>query len=310
MARALRTTPILLPSILQFETTNYCNVKCIYCNVQNFFDLPRGRMSYETLDTMLTAFAKDCLLGQIREVRPFLNGDPLTDYDRLPYIIGKTKVYFREARIVTLSNGADFSKADLFLNPDIDEAHFTISAATRDTYLKIHGVDRFEDAVKTVQACIARRHAVYVHFVYNKLNYHELREWRRIFKGAIQQVSPLHYTEKQGASLAILDKKLNDEAEKRGDVCTPDMLPANLACNTFNNQAVGWRGEWLNCCDNVYEDNHGTVYDTTPSEAFARRIRAALSSPYCAGCNLKNPNHVAILKKANTEIAGYDKGVS
>jgi hypothetical protein len=243
-----------------------------------------GYMSEETLDATLKAFSGEAIQRSVREVRPYVNGDPLMDYIRMPSILNKIRGAFPRAKVILYSNGSDYDKMNMFLNPDLDEVHFTVSAATRETYGKVHGGDGFDDAVRTVKRLAGIRRGVYVHFVVCGLNASELPAWRELFRGVAQRVSPLHVSDSQPVSSGLLDAAVNDAVD--ADVCDVANLPENMLCNCWDNQSVSWEGLYMMCPASRYSDNYGSVYEVSGEEAFARRVRRGVGVGGCVGCNM------------------------
>ena len=276
--------PVTLPRVVQIETTNRCNRRCIYCNPQRGYGMAPGYMSEETLTATLKAFNSEPLQRSVHEIRPYVNGDPLMDADRMPHILNRIREAFPRAKTVLYSNGSEYRKAEMFLNPNLDEVHFTVSASKRETYMKIHGGDGFEDAVKTVKMLVRRRRGVYVHFVVCTLNASELPKWRVLFHGVAQRVSPLHVSASQQVSLGLLDAGVNEAVE--ADVCDVVNLPRSMLCNCWDNQSVSWEGLYMMCPASRYSDNCGSVYELSGEEAFARRLLRGVSSGGCVGCNM------------------------
>jgi hypothetical protein len=229
----------------------------------------------------------------VREFRPFMNGDSLTmTGDELDAFLVLGRKYLPNARNVIYSNGADSLKAVMFLNSLLDEIHFTVSASTSETYKRIHGADRFNDVIRTFDMLINSwvSDKIYVHFIYNKLNEHELNEWRILFGRAKLHISPLHYTDEQTTSLKILDKENMVRGYELGSTANPRILYFWHPCNCYNNLAISWKGEFMQCPDVHYKYNYGKVGEVSIKEAWRKRADDMLNCEGCNSCNLKNRN--------------------
>jgi hypothetical protein len=229
----------------------------------------------------------------VREFRPFMNGDCLTmTNDELDAFLVLGRKYLPNAKNVMYSNGADSLKSDMFLNPLLDEIHFTVSASTSEMYRRIHGADKFNEVIRTFDMLINSwvSDKVYVHFIYNKLNEHELIGWKRLFGRAKLNISPLHYTDEQTTSLKILDKENMDKGYELGTTANPRILYFWHPCNCWSNMAISWKGEYIQCPDVHYKYNYGKVGEISIKDAWKNRANDMLNCKGCDSCNLKNSN--------------------
>lgn len=281
LTRIIRSvTPVTAPRCLQLDTTTVCNLgTCIYCNPHGvgWASIPEY-MSMNLIKSLLKEASK---FGTIYEIRPYVNGDPLCE-PRMEQILQLCEKYIPGARKTLYSNGADYSHIDRITSPLLDELHISVSAATPETYHKIHGKPLFGEVRKTYLEALNRGIKTYVHYIACKQNYGELAEWRRVFSEAKQLVSAVHETMEQTQSHGKVVEDIPVSTMNSQDV-----VPNN-ACNCFNNLSIGVHGEIMECPDCNYVWNYGFFPETGLREAWRRRIQSGLTSPPCRTCNLRS----------------------
>lgn len=290
-----RFLPISYPEYIQMDITNKCNIKCIYCNVQGDYNLEKGEMDISIAETFFKELRDIGWNKIIREFRPFMNGDALMmSTDKFNDFLSLGRKYLRNTKNVVYSNGANSSKARMFLTSLLDEIHLTVSASTPETYRKIHGVPLFNEVIETYKMLVENNKDVYIHFIYNKFNENELNDWKKIFNKAKLNISPLHYADEQLTSLKILDKDNIEKGYELGTTANPNKLYFWHLCNCWNNLAISYKGEYLQCPDVHYKYNYGKVGETPIKTAWFNRTDNRLRCEGCKNCNLINKNHKVI----------------
>ena len=274
---------------LQLETSNICNMKCEYCFSQNL-DHERGQMSIEDIEQVLKQIGH----RPMNDIRPFLNGDPLTEV-RLPEILKLIKTY-TGARTCIYTNGTITRNRDFLINPNLDDVKFTISAATPETYAIVHRRPFFDIAVRNLEWFAQNKRpdqTLEVHLVTTDHNYHELDAYPERFKQYHPWVSPLALNEgnmaAQKASAISRDAFKEDLWKRFGT--------GKMPCVLYNNLTIDWRGRYMQCC-NFYDSdqwNYGSIHDLTVDEAWAHRQANRLNNPICNSCNLRKPNFTDLL---------------
>lgn len=229
-------------------------------------------------------------------VHLFLNNDPLFE-NRLPQFTALTKKYTK-AKTVIYTNGTNYNTRHLLTDKNLDKVHFTISAATPETYLQVHRKPLYHQAIKTYNWFLKHKRnnqQVYVHFVITPQNIEELPQWRRLFVNAQQIVSSLHDGYMQYASKELLKtvdiKSLIDKSTFKGEVNN------KFPCSCWNNLSISSRGEYLQCCTSPYHVNYGKIGEIHTLDAWAKRNRNMMENPTCQQCMLKQREWKAILQK-------------
>lgn len=289
--RTLNVFPKFIPEVLQLDTQTRCNNRCVYCNPQNSFNLGNHEMSRETLMRVIQQLTLTGWARNIKQYRPFMNGDPLLD-NNLDLLLEVGKVFLPNSKIYLLSNGALFPRSKILSDSRIDVISLSVSAATHETYYQIHGSDNFSDVLKTFRYLVENKRPhqeVRVSFIACSDNEVELPKWRNLFKDANGlDVSMIHFSKAQVTSFKVGQTKVE------GNLCNPNLLDMNMACNIWNNLSVSWDGKWLQCCDLPSDYNYGDVYDTPLLDAWRRRIKDQLRCSGCHDCNLKHTKHKLI----------------
>jgi len=138
---ALHRKPLwtVQPTCIQIDTHNFCNLACIHCNPQGCYIKDQKFLSMDTIRNVLQYFAERHL--PISYVRPFINGEPLLE-KRLPQITKAVKqVLHCETHIY--SNATVYENRHLLIDQNLDTVKFTVSAASPETYRKVHGKPLF-----------------------------------------------------------------------------------------------------------------------------------------------------------------------
>jgi MoaA/NifB/PqqE/SkfB family radical SAM enzyme len=136
-----------LPRSLYLETTNRCDSRCQTC--------------VRTFNTVEPA--RDLTLAELKGIVdqfPFLDrvvlhgiGEPLLNRELIPMIAylkhkGATVLFNSDAITLTPSRSRQLIESGL------DEYRISMDAATRETYLRIRGVDRFDRVVGNIQVIV------------------------------------------------------------------------------------------------------------------------------------------------------------
>ncbi len=288
------------PTVIQFDTQNICNAKCIYCNPQGTFIKKQGKLPLKTIDTVLK-FAKD--KGWfINHVPAFMNGDPLLEL-RLPTITQMIKSYCG-ARVIIFTNGIAYNNRHLLLDKNLDLINFTISAATAETYKKVHGIDKFNEVKKTLywfQKNKKPHQRIRIVYVLCKENMHELEAWKNLFYCFDQNIRPLFDAGdlKPQSKKAAGDKSFESYLSKASQNTYPTSLkfPMDLPCSCWDSLNISFEGKIMQCMDLPYKFNWGHVDDVDISEVWHKRNELALNHEVCRKCKVKNPRWKEIFER-------------
>jgi MoaA/NifB/PqqE/SkfB family radical SAM enzyme len=147
------TVVAMLPRSLYLATTNRCDSKCRACaRTFNTLEPPRD----------LTLAALTRIVDQFPALdRVVLHGigEPLLNRELVPMI---QHLKAKEATVLFNSDAITLTpaRARRLIESGLDEYRVSMDAATRETYLKIRGVDRFDRVVGNVQTLVSLQRAL------------------------------------------------------------------------------------------------------------------------------------------------------
>jgi len=304
-----KPTWLTQPSSIQLDTHNYCNLKCEYCNVQGSFNLPRGEMPLETVEYVLKYFGER--KTKLWCVAPFMNGEPLLD-NRLPQIMDLAEQYCKTSCVID-TNATIYENRQFLLHPNLRLVRFTISAATAETYEKVHGKPFLDKALATFYWFLKHKRPnqkAWLHFIATKNNIHELDLWINRFKGVGRTVFPVHSGILQNTASQVQLKEfhsfLEDASpnepfainEKNKVISLQPWRNKKFApCQCWDVISIGWNGEIMQCMDFPYRYNYGKVGETDLLEAWRRRIQNRMDNPCCKSCTVRLPNWKKIMDR-------------
>lgn len=308
----LSPTWVRIPESLQIDTTNYCVLKCEYCNVKEggAFGIPRGVMPTRMVEYIIRYWGR---FPEMKVIAPFVNGEPLLD-KRMRYFFDYTELHSHAYNLLDTS-GAVYKNRETLIHPNLKVVRFSISANSRETYRKVHGADLFDEALKTFWWLTDNKlpsQELQLHFMVTKHNEHEIDGWIERFDGYMRKIFPLHRMEglqdDSEQSLGINKNFVIDSSsikawkQTRPLVVYPSgiteraPLPSYMTCQGMS-FCVMWDGTLLHCSDAPPIYNYGNVRDTDMLEAWHRRNRARLTNPACIACNAKRPDWKKVIEK-------------
>lgn len=278
------------PTTLQLDTQNFCNLRCVYCNVKRGgpYCLDRGVM-----DLSLIERALQDVKGSVYCVAPFMNGEPLLE-KRLPQI--NDLIQGIGAKSVIDTNGSLYENRELLLHRNLFLVRFTISARDAQTYRMVHGQDVFEDALKTLYWFEAHRYSsqkIMLHFIANRFNEDQIEDYLRLFSGFKIRVFPVHEAKDQGASSTSKGSQIFednrpviiDEHGKR----SIEKLKPNYPCQCWDILAIGFDGSTLQCPDVPYSANYGNLKEVALKDMWKQRNLNRMKNKYCVSCSVRSP---------------------
>lgn len=316
------------PTNVQIDIHNYCNLwmcgkGCIHCNVKpsGGWGLKRGVMPFDMVKHIIEYWgAHGC-----KSVAPYINTEPLLQEPLLSEgytlrdvcdLTGKNGMH-----VELDTNGTLYKNREFLVHPALKQARITFSAMNRKTYELVHGADLFDDALNTINWFLKNRlecQYPILYFITNKYNQDELLPYIKKWQGkAHLTLFPLHEVdniqtkseETKPSDLTYWDK-LTEKIV--GEVPYQKSRPIDIypngtaevryfsdthACQGSHSFSVAWTGELLHCTDIPYKYNYGHVYDRDMLEVWHERNLAKIGHPACSVCNVRHPQHDAILEK-------------
>ena len=230
------------------------------------------------------------------DIRPFQNGDPI--FETRLHKISDMIYDYTGANITIYTNGVAYQNRELLRHPRLTTVFFTVSAATRETYKKVHGRDFFDSVLKTLHWLEENKYptqTIVITLVVTRNNIDEIDKWTELFKDFPQVIAPLHSGYKGPESLECLrGLSLTEITEKYG---TYKGYMFHLPCVCWNNITVSVDGKYLFCQIGTPDTDLGDIHEITLQEAWSRKMKIGLDNSLCQVCNMKASNYKEIWNK-------------
>jgi len=162
---AMPTPPTLAGSYLVLETTNKCSLACQHCSISELGHPHHQRVGF--IDPSLVRRLFDNLVesrAYFDTLIMFWLGEPLihpkfSEIYEMAVEINREHRVFGKIELHTNATHLDDVAIDVALNNSSVEQvwHFSLDAATRDTYLQIKGRDRFFDVERNLAKLVERK---------------------------------------------------------------------------------------------------------------------------------------------------------
>ena len=178
------------PKNLMIELTNACTLKCVMC-YNRFMKREKGFMSEETYRKVLNQ-AKEIgieMIGLYTTGESFLH-PKIYEFIRLAKDMGFKYVYITSNG--TLLNEENIQK---ILNSGLDSIKFSIDAGSKEVYEKLRVGGDFNKLYKDLKLLRKIRDErcsdlkIYASFVITNKNVNELKKFKEVWKGIIDEVS-------------------------------------------------------------------------------------------------------------------------
>lgn len=187
----VKERPIIapFPKTMMIETTNVCNLSCIYCKNPLSFR-KKGFIEMELFENIIQQARE----AGVEEIGLYTIGEPLIHKECSEHIRFAKK---EGIRYVYISSNGTLCNAELaknIIDAGLDSLKFTISGGTRESYLEIHGYDLFEQVLsnlKTIDRLRKEKNAnlkIAVSCVLTKQNINEKDILKQILKPYVDTV--------------------------------------------------------------------------------------------------------------------------
>jgi len=274
---------MLVPSIVNLELTNQCNLECVFCDHASLRKtMHLGQMDDKVLDLLLQSI-KDYNVYELGLVGL---GEPLLDciLEKHLETISKYKSIFTRISLNSNATLMDDNKAKLILNSPINLVTFSLNATNRDSYQSLMGQDIFNKTVTNIKQFIKQRKShnredlnVSIQFMSSELN--EEREMQNLFKEYIDE-KVIVYNRYVYYKTAVEDRG-------KGKV--------NVNHADFGNRHPCW-----SMYSRVYVDIEGNVYPCTIGNDSYR-----VAYQLCIG-NIKHQSLISIFNNERMQKARLD----
>jgi len=232
----------------------------------------------------------------LTDVLLFLDGEPLLCPD-LDSFVEVTK-RLSKANVQIYTNGTILERRNSLVNPGIDKVVFTLSAATRETYEKVHGKDLFREACESVwwfQRHKLPNQKIMMRFIQCRENMDELDAWLEMFSGLDTEISPVHMgVGRDQSDDAVIGVDMA-EAYKRST--EPTKGSPTMPCMAWACLAITWDGTVKFCACSTPEHVLGKIDEITIREAWKQRNLERMENEICPGCQTKRDDFADIFNR-------------
>lgn len=262
--------------ILQLETSTVCNMHCHYCDYhQNPSSNYSHQMPLELVEKIMRQFEGHRLMW----IQPWLAGEPLLE-TRMPEIVRIIRKY-SDAPLVFFTNATVYENREILMLADRVEV--SVSAATRETYAKVHGRDLLDRVIKTVEWLESQpsHPEIRLRMVVTSLNYHEVAAWRKQWS---------RFRQFQNIATSLLIRGWNPELGIDGEIeqIQRGEYMKGAPCLFWNLCAINVFGDMYQCCKAICTV-WGNLNTSTLEELWGKRLANKRDTPDCRVCPVRIP---------------------
>ena len=287
------------PRNMMVELTNACNHRCLFCAHKKM----HRKIGFCDKDQMLSIIIQAYELGT-REIGFYLAGETLLSKD-LEFLVDKCKhLGFEYIYLTTNGVYADKNRVKRLCELGLDSIKFSVDAATREVYQKIHGKDDFDIVKKNLFDVLALKKqnpsfGVFASFCIVKSNKEETELFKEYFGKYLDDVEIELAMEQGGETPELVDELVD-----------PTKRLSQIPCERiFNRLHVTYEGYLNACCvdfENMlaYADlNKESLKDAWHNETITalrrEHLHGYLSWNKCYNCvNSKQAEKIFPLSKA------------
>ncbi|MCI8780260.1 MAG: radical SAM protein [Lachnospiraceae bacterium] len=300
---------------LNIEITTRCNEKCIYC----YHEVKGTHGNLKNIDEELFyRVTKEAYELGITDVGLYMAGEPLMNpkvYDYVKYLKG---LGFRYVYISTNGLLCTPENLEKLAEAGIDSVKFSLAAATKDNFIKHHGVDGFELVKNNLKYAFEyrgksqKKYGLYAFCILTKFNIEEKELMEQeygpyvdeiVFTNVLDHMVPI----KGFQEYLMFDEDVANQKPRRP-------LPCPLA---FNTVAVDEEGFLHICCSSnrdstkIADLRKMSLKEGLYSEEYValrkRLIQGEIAGTYCEVCckggeNINQVNNLIELESGSVEI--------
>ena len=310
------------PTILTFEPSSACNIKCEFCWVRSLDEsMKRGNLAFEVFKKVIDDTYDFCTTIQLA-----WRGEPMVNKDlhRMVDYATKKDIYSAFSTNATFLNHKNI---DLLLNAGLSEIVLALDGATKGTYESIRKGADFDIVIDNIKRLTVRKKemglknpVIKIQFIVTKKNAHEVPEFIRLTREIAPDSAYFKslYIDKSGEDTSYI-RKLEDEyfielddlpsrytkAEGEDITLKNEGCPGITHCPQYTKYPViSCNGDVIACCFDVYEKHRfGNVMDRPFKSiwkdrkyvSFRKNVMNKRALPMCKTClpsdkgiNIKN----------------------
>jgi pyruvate-formate lyase-activating enzyme len=234
-----------LPKNMLVEVTNACNLACEFCAHSKM----RKKIGFMDMN-IYKSLAEQAFAGGVRDIGFYLTGEPLVNNRLSEYVYYAKQLGF--TYIYITSNGvlAELERMKEIVYAGLDSFKFSINAGTRETYMKIHGRDEFDNVISNLKDLSGwiRSNGLNVGLFATCVvcddNKEEVELLKSIIGDYVDDIDIANATT-QGGNMS----ELNETSDNA--VTSMSKIPCNIIFDRLN---ITWDGKLTACCVD-FDDN-------------------------------------------------------
>lgn len=241
------------PRNMMIELTNICNHNCIFCGY-NKMRRKKGQCDKKFIFEII----EQAYSEGTREVGFYMIGEPLLCKELEEYVLKAKELGYTYIYITTNGAMANIDRMKKLLDAGLNSVKFSINAAKKETYKKVHGKDDYEKVRENIYnlSNYVREQkkdvSIFISFIENELNKNEVEELKREFSSYVDKIYIFPCANQGGGMMELIEKGI----VKRNELKKGSEIPCPML---FNRLHITYEGYLDACC--VDTNNYMAVLD-------------------------------------------------
>lgn len=234
------------PHNMLMELANICNHKCVFCGYKEMKREKRMCDKALMFDIMQQAYKNGT-----REVGFYMIGEPFVCNDLSEYVAHAKKLGYKYIYLTTNGALATLERCKELIAAGLNSIKFSVNAATRESYLAVHGRDDFlavKENILALKKYITDREIelrMFISFVRNELNKNDVEKLYEEFETAVDKIY-IYTCGNQGGR--IRGRLISQGLIKEEDLRPGSVSPCEMC---FNRLHITCEGYLSACCADV-----------------------------------------------------------
>lgn len=233
------------PRNMLMELANICNHKCVFCGYKDMKRKKSMCNKEQMLDILRQAYENGT-----REVGFYIIGEPFVCQDLAEYVAYAKNLGYEYVYLTTNGALATLDRCKEVIAAGLDSIKFSLNAATRESYLAVHGKDDFFTVKENIYALrnYVQDHGLdvfmFISFVKNELNKEDITELNEVFGSVVDKIYIYPCGNQCGRMLGLIDQGVVKKEEFR----VGGFAPCEMC---FNRLHITCEGYLSACCGDV-----------------------------------------------------------
>jgi len=133
------------PKEVFFDLNNTCNSRCFFCSNRKIAE--RANLDKDLAFRLM----QDFFDNGTREIALYATGEPFLRNDLSEFVKEAKSIGYKYVFITSNGILATPERARCVLESGLDSIKFSVNAGKRESYIKVHGVDGFEQVIKNIK---------------------------------------------------------------------------------------------------------------------------------------------------------------